>query len=220
METNSPTISNHSETTPSPAANDKHELQIYLALTVAVFIILGVVVAHMILKNREQTAMAPEQQQATTLPLNQDKPLDMTKAWMKVSADSSSVTLGQSVSLTATGDSEGHAVTGFDVLLSFPNTLNLVSVKESNSSFQLFKGAEQKVGEYTILPLTFTLASEKNDGIIFKGDVLFTASFTAVSSGKTAITILPSLDNKTTKFVDSQVKVVIPQVQQAKITIQ
>lgn len=147
---------------------------------------------------------------------NSTVPFDPSKAWIEVTAPSQTGTVNQPVTIILKGFSDGKDVNGYDILFGYnPADFDIVSAESMLPSFQIFKFTKKDHVTFTgVKSLT-----EKNSTVLDNTELL---KITVKPKRKAALsfTVLPASGKEKTKFVDSQVQAIVPQVKSVKVAIE
>lgn len=147
---------------------------------------------------------------------NSTVPFDPSKAWIEVTSESETGTVNQPITIILKGFSDGKDVNGYDILFGYNSAdFDIVSAESMLPSFQIFKFTKKDHVTFTgVKSLT-----EKNSTVLNNTELL---KITVRPKKKASLnfTILPSSGKEKTKFVDSQVQAIVPQVKSVKVAIE
>ena len=108
--------------------------------------------------------------------------------------------VGDTVSVVVSGESSGHDINGFDVLMSYDaNKLEFVDVSPGLEQFQVFAFKHP-----TYISITGTKLVTINTSTIFTGQPLLVAHFKVKTPGKAHFQIDEQYNNEHSKMVDMQ----------------
>jgi len=141
---------------------------------------------------------------------------DRTIPWIEMRADSTSVSVGDTVKVTMYGFSGGKDITGYDALIGIdPEVYEVLSIESVAPGFQIFKFDK---GMY--YSITGIKDVHMTDATVFDNTALLTITLKPKKKGENIVTILTSKDKERTKFVDKNVEVLTPQIGSVFITAQ
>jgi hypothetical protein len=143
---------------------------------------------------------------------------DETKPWMQVAPETgrTTYTQGEDILLEVRGFAENRDINGFDILLAHdPTDMEVVSIQVTQPEFQKFQ--LNKRGHITITGIKRTNVTTP---VIVNNTSLIKLTIRAKKKGPLEVSILPSKNKERTKFVDSNVQVILPQLKSLKLEIQ
>ncbi|NTU46950.1 hypothetical protein HGA88_04975 [Candidatus Roizmanbacteria bacterium] len=140
----------------------------------------------------------------------------LAKAQLKVANSDQKLTVGIPIRVEIVGSSLNHAVTGYDVIVSYDKkTLTLVSAQSLLPSFNLFK-IEKETG----VTLTGVLSLAEKKGEILSATPFIALNFVPKTYGAKTISVMPSLNKSKTQFIDQDNNSFLPLGNEITISVQ
>ena len=193
--------------------NSNNRIYIYLlVIFFAVFVGTGV----FLIVNNKKTL--PKQKAVSTLTIKKRKiavPTSMpTRGFINLKNNSAVNKINSPINLSLIADSDGENVTAFDTIVSYNlASFDFVKADSINQNFKIYsyKGNNS---------LTLTIVKTgQNSTTIFKGEAVARLVFQSKAKGNFTFAVLSSSGKETTKFVNDKTKIINPEVNQVKVTV-
>ncbi len=138
--------------------------------------------------------------------------INLTGVWMKLSAESTNVSVGDEVTFTVMADSDTADINGFDVLFEFdPQQFEIVQVNSLIPYFDLYTFDKNP----TFLSITGTKKLSAETTAVIKNSALISIVARAKQAGTSQARILPDMKMEKTKMVNSKADIMIPSIGEA-----
>lgn len=142
---------------------------------------------------------------------------DRQVPWLEiVSMDGSALPVGGSKTLYVKGTSDNRDITGYDMLIAYdPTALEIVSAKSAMQDYEIFKFDR---GDH--MTITGIKNFQKREPVTFNGGNLLEIVVKAKKQGNTVVSLNSTMGQEKTQLVDSEVKVIEPQIGSIQLEVQ
>lgn len=138
------------------------------------------------------------------------------RAWLEVIPEKTTYSQNENVKLAINGFSEGHDITGYDILVTLDSEMfDLVGVSTEIPGFTVFPFNN---GQY--IAITAIKDIGENEPSVFDNTKMLTIELKPKKKGQGIISVAVSNDKEKTQLVDTNVQVLVPQIQSATVQIQ
>ncbi|CAN5242598.1 hypothetical protein BH09PAT2_BH09PAT2_07820 [soil metagenome] len=208
--------------------NPKHGYRMVLITVVVLLVAIGGILVsqrenlQQILKGTKPAAVTPKYPvttgtTASPIEIPSSKIADRQVPWLEVSsADGTKLAVGETKTLYIKGTTGDRDVTGYDMLIAYDTSkIEVQSITSALTDYQIFKFDR---GNHTTV--TGIKNFQKREPIMFNNVNILQVVVKAKQQGKTVVSLHKNDGQEKTQIVDSEVKVIEPQIGSLELTIQ